>query len=299
MNEEIGIERMGMFGLGSYDLRTQFDECISKLADEGDGLSLGFPEMEEVLDSRGFQGGQLVTIIAKPKVGKTFFVCNSIRHLMIKGKRVLFISIEMNSSAIIRRLLRLELMCGYDRIKQYAVLEPEKLADIGNRWWQKLVLLDMKDIDLAMITNIVKTFNPDVVFVDYLQLVGEKSAVSEMEKVSKVAKGLADIAQTQDKIVVALSQTAKDDRPGWEMPSSSSGKWSSDIHIASDILIGMCRPDTNPDCAFGDKKKIIMQILESRYGGSSLAIPYYYDSLTTELIHYDRAIAQGIVDGKD
>jgi replicative DNA helicase len=294
MNEHIDHDETMRFNLSeSYSLMAQFDDCIMKLADEGEGLSLGFPEIEQVLDSRGYQGGQFIVILAKPKVGKTFLVCNSIGHLMREGKKVLFISIEMNSSTIIPRLLRLEFQCGYDELKQKAIFEPEMIAEVGNRWKNKLFLMDMKEVNLGLINNFVKSFSPDVIFIDYLQLVVDKTSQNEIEKVSKVAKGLADLAQIHDKIVIALSQTAKEDSPGWKMPSSSSGKWSSDIHIAADVLIGMCRPDTDPDCSHGDKGKVILQILESRYGGSSIATPYKYDPLTTKLMHYDKWFAEG------
>jgi replicative DNA helicase len=270
-----------------FDLREQFDQTIRRLTEERDGMSIGFPDLEKYMDSGGFQGGQLITVIAKPKVGKTFLVSNAIHNLLGQNKKSLFISVEMNAYTIIKRMLRLELDCGYDGMKQAVLHEEERVRSIARAWAPYLMLVDMKDVDITQIERYVDDFGPDAVFVDYIQIVNAGQTQSEMDRVSKVAKGLADLAQVKNQKIFALSQTAKDDVPGWQMPSAASGKWSSDIHIASDVLVGMCRLDTNPSCADCDKGKVEIQILESRYGGSSPVVTYHYDENSTRLMQID------------
>jgi replicative DNA helicase len=261
-----------------YDTMTSVDE----LTEQGDGLSIGFPDMEKYLDSGGFQPGQTITLISKPKVGKTFFVGNAIYHLMKQSVPTMFVSIEMNARAIIKRMLRLEMGVGYDDLRQIVSTDAGLtfIEGVVDRWFNSLSLIDMRAIDPDTIEEFVHKLRPKVMFIDFLQIVNQRGD-SEMEKVSTIMKRLTDITQRYGVITFVLSQTAKDEIPGWKMPLSSSGKWSSDIHILSDILIGMCRKDINPDVAACERYIVELQILESRYGGSSPAIVYHYDPLTT------------------
>jgi predicted ATP-dependent serine protease len=271
-----------------YSLLVQAENFIKRMSQEKTGLSIGFPHLEKWMDSGGFQPGQLISIISKPKVGKTFFVTNAIHHLIEHQKKTLFISVEMNSYSILKRMHRLAWGCGYDEMKETVLADPEKVRMLAYKWRPFLKMIDMKEINLEMIGKYIDTHEPEAVFVDYIQIVNANEPLqSEMEKVSRVAKGLADLCQVKNTDIFALSQTAKDDIPGWQMPSAASGKWSSDIHIASDVLIGMARLDTNPSVAECDKNKLEIQILESRYGGSSPVVTYHYDMDTTRITHID------------
>lgn len=273
-----------MPNIGDFDFKKQLRDATLSFSCEGDGLSFGLPDIEQYMDGKGFHPGTMVTLIAKPKVGKTFLVLNIIDHLVNSRKKVLFISIEMNSRSIIKRLFRMVLGLGYMEAKDFVSDENnDQMIDATfAEYMERCRIVDMKDISISDIRQLISQFEPSVVFIDYLHIVNE-NGISETDKVSRIAKGLADLAQTTNTIVFALAQTGKDEKKGWEMPDSSSGKWSSDIHIASDILMGMCRLDLDPSVTPADRNKVELQVLESRHGSSSPPVVYLYDEKTTRI----------------
>lgn len=65
----------------------------------------GFSALDQYLDGGLVYKNKLITICARPSVGKTSFAVSLIRNMLARDKRILFFSLEMSCKDIIDRLV--------------------------------------------------------------------------------------------------------------------------------------------------------------------------------------------------
>ena len=96
--------------LGKYSIANEADDFLRSflnIMDTGADsfcVSTGFQSLDQYL-KEGFQSGRLITIGARPSIGKTSFAISLINNMLKRDKKVLFFSLEMSSKDIIRRLV--------------------------------------------------------------------------------------------------------------------------------------------------------------------------------------------------
>jgi len=83
-----------------------------------DGKVTGIPSGIHRLDSvtGGFQPGDLVVLAARPAIGKSAFALNVAHHAAVKGKPVLFASLEMSSTQLWTRIITIAGNVRIDRL---------------------------------------------------------------------------------------------------------------------------------------------------------------------------------------
>lgn len=69
------------------------------------GITTGWPQLDREID--GYQNGDLITWVARPGMGKTYYLLHSALAAFNAGHRVLFISMEMSLEQLGRRMLGL------------------------------------------------------------------------------------------------------------------------------------------------------------------------------------------------
>ena len=93
--------------LGSKDCAealTANMEARFNLQGRRSGLVTGFDDLDEYLD--GLQPGEVTILAARPSVGKTAIACNLVNRICLEDKiPTLFLSLEMSTAAICRRML--------------------------------------------------------------------------------------------------------------------------------------------------------------------------------------------------
>lgn len=295
-------ESLGFFD--KYGFIIQFDHAKTVFSSQTRDLSLGFPELEVFFDNYGFPPGTLTFIFAKSKVGKTYLVCNSIYFLVLSGRRVLFISLEMSSMSIIFRLCRLVMGLGVQDLKNYCLKKTgldevfQKFVDI--RFPENLVIFDPPTAFLNNIEAAIEKFNPDVVFLDHLHRVSIKGTNDLFTQTTAIAYGLSDLAKKTGKIFVSLVQVSRGSEgnkadDGSVMPSLSAGKGSGALEEVADVIVGMCRPEIDPKLALKRQHQVELRIIGNRYGRSSPNLVYFYDPDSGMLIHEDAVERQHLL----
>lgn len=129
----------------------------------------------------GFNSGELVIISAKPKIGKTTLALDLLYDFNWQGFKTLFISCEMNTSELLRRLNKID--SGMD--KSYLNKE-------------LIFVEDENGIDLEMIENDIKNSRPDLIFIDYIQLLKGKLKIN--------SKKLKELARKYNLPIICLAQ---------------------------------------------------------------------------------------------
>lgn len=190
----------------------------------------------------GFFNGSFVVIGARPSVGKTSLAISLAGNMLKKGKRVGFISIEMKKKQIFQRYISQEL-----RIPLKKLIVPQDSAKIKEQLqaYSSNFALPFYVDDMPMKLNnmrirlkkMQKEHNLDIIFIDYLQLIGGEEK-KRYELVTSISQELKVIAKELNIPIVALSQLSRGmEQNEDKIPNLSHLKESGSIEQDADMVI--------------------------------------------------------------
>ena len=216
-------------------------------------LQTGFRDLDTILS--GVENSSLITIGARPAMGKTSFATNIMLNLLEQNKKCLFFSLEMSEEQAIKRLLGqigevdsmlLRNLDGILRRKQSV----EKIAEALNKI-SKYDLTIIDDVHNAdEIKEQIEQIKPEFVFIDYLQLIDVPSKKPRSESFEKVMRDLKKIAKDNNCIIFMTSQLSRALESRCDKrPLLSDLRESGAIENISDVVMFIYREDyyTNPD----------------------------------------------------
>lgn len=177
------------------------------------GLDTGFSELNHKI--KGFKGGDLIIIAARPGMGKTSMGLNFIEKTLREGKGVVFFSLEMPAVQIMQRLLSAKTSIPLQRILSADLNDDEwgRLGDACEEYNKKK--LYVYDSGYASITDIrailrrQKQLDESIALcvIDYIGLMTSQSSFSERHlQVSEISRGLKLLARELQIPIIALSQ---------------------------------------------------------------------------------------------
>lgn len=229
------------------------DEAMTEIVKASEGKQkitrTGYVVVDRLI--RGFEAPDLTIIGAYPGHGKTAFLASVTKNIYdnTPSKRVLFLTLEMSRVQIYRRLVSMETGISYD-----AQMEG-KLSDDDwaryNRVFDEMkfrtnvAINDISSITPSAIASEIRRFNPEIVFLDYLQLASsDKRADRRNEEVASVARSLKNLAKQFDIPIVAAAQinrdAAKNDN---KRPTLQNLAESTELEKSADNVIFLHRPD--------------------------------------------------------
>ena len=106
-------------------------------------------------------------------MGKTSFILNLARNAAKTGKRIAFFSLEMSRDQLAQRLLSLDSSVGISRLRKGGLTPDEwdRIATATGELYNAKIFVDESSaITVQQIKAKVRRNKPDVVFIDYLQL---------------------------------------------------------------------------------------------------------------------------------
>lgn len=206
------------------------------------GVPTGFGFLDKL--TGGLQPSDLVIVAAETSQGKTSLALN-IAHTAARLKHpVAFISLEMSSKQLIGRIVSSEVNRSKKEVEtDYALAEqgvselkelPFYVADVTNNSTQHIAGL----IRAAHLRYGIK-----VAFIDYLQLMGDKSKQSREQEIGQTARTLKNVAKELNINVVALSQLRRPSHGGNHFPSLSRLRDSGQVEEAADVVLFVYRPE--------------------------------------------------------
>lgn len=215
------------------------------------GIPTGFVMLDRLLG--GFQRGDLVTLAARPAMGKSAlsfaFAYNAAR---LVGARVAIFSMEMSQSQAAERWLSMLSAIDNTRLRlgQFQEEEWGSLLYAANELSQKSLYVD--DSPGLTITDVRTRARRlwaqdglDLIIVDYMQLMKsvERGENNHME-VSAISKGLKALARELNVPVVALSQLNRGvESRSDKRPMLSDLRASGAIEEDSDVVMFIYRED--------------------------------------------------------
>ena len=231
-------------------------------------INIGFQNMDA--DLGGLEGGDMIVIGARPAVGKTAFALQIASQMAADGQNVMLFNLEMTEKQIYERMLSYEGGIPLQRIRtaEGFMNEEERIrfdnANIamGER---KNLLVCTGGKTVAEIRRNVKAKKPDVVIIDYLQLLKPESnyrgnRYAEVGQVSRSIKGLA-IEQKIPIIVLTQLNRSSEGRDDKE-PTMADIRESGDIEQDASIIILLWNKDVD------DRSKKGCKIDKNRQGNT-------------------------------
>lgn len=207
-----GVIEATVSGAGEPSLT---DQIVGFLAALEHGKRAGQPTGYAGLDRliTGFGPGQLLTLAARPSMGKSSLAADFARHA-VKHGGVLYASLEMKHGELLERIISAESRVPASRIRNRRLSDDERgaVVDAATRvaGWP-LCIADapvQRVSDIAARARLLKRKqNLGLVIIDYLQLVEPDDRRANREvQVSTITRQVKQMAMGLDLPVIALAQ---------------------------------------------------------------------------------------------
>ena len=178
-----------------------------------------FETLNEALDG-GLAHKEMAMVVAPPGVGKSLFLANQAARSVLDGHNVLYVSLEMAEDRVAQRLDSI-----FTRIQQCElsnrVEDIEERLNIISKQWEdrgKLVVKEFPTKRLSItglraFLNQLKNyedFTPDVIIVDYLELMKTDRDMAEYQGQERLAQELRGVASEYGCLVWTATQTNRE-----------------------------------------------------------------------------------------
>jgi replicative DNA helicase len=186
-------------------------------------IPTGFPSIDTFVN---MHKGNLVTIGARTRHGKSSFMINVAAHAMRRGERVDYCTKEMTDREILPRFI--ECITGKRFVEGRETIDTEILSRLNIH-----AVSSIQDV-----ATICAQSNADLIFVDYIQILssGRKSE-NRVTEIEFITSQLKNIAMTTQKCLVCASQISRTLDTASRDPVLSDLRGSGSIEQDSNIVI--------------------------------------------------------------
>lgn len=229
----------------TYD---KMDKAQRREGQPNDRIMTGIKPLDKM--TGGLSGSKLMIIGARPSVGKSIFAMTICMNAAKQGKRVLYVSLEMEADEIMEREFAAVSLVPLTEITsdEISVEGWTKVAEI-------LPSLSAKPIFYCTEIHFVEEVRKaafslyedgglDLICVDYIQLLKTtQKRNSRQEEVADISRGLKWLAQELKIPVIALSQLNRSSQKEKRPPTMAEARESGAIEQDANIFLLLHDPD--------------------------------------------------------
>ena len=215
------------------------------------GMATGFQVMD--LATAGLQGGQLITIIAPPKTGKSVLAMQMAVNVHNDGWVPAFQSFEMSNTEQKHRHDAMRAHISHNRLVR-GCLKPAEETQLQN------MLTDMETMHSFYLTESISAYSvsqlslkmeklrPNILFVDGVYLMTDEISGERGTPIAlrNITQSLKRVAQKFDLPVVQTTQVLNSKVRGGQITADSIA-FSSSFHQDSDVIFALQRQDEEDD----------------------------------------------------
>lgn len=169
-----------------------------------------WPEFNQRFLGGGYRKGKLYIVGAPPGVGKSAWGLNSTLKALEDKRRAQIVSLEMPREEVASRLIAAGGYASYAEIFRKSLGEETHLRAeewIDNAQAYQLDVNDSATLTVEEIGAGIRRYKPDIVFVDYLQLVQPTDhRVQREQQVAHISSSLKRLAKDCKTAIIAASQ---------------------------------------------------------------------------------------------
>lgn len=221
--------------------------------ESSDGL-LGIPTGFDTIDraTAGLQAGQLVTIVASPKTGKSQLALKMASHIHSQDMKPLFQSFEMSNLEQQERFDALRAQVSHNRLRRGLLTDSEErryrsmLESLGST---PFLLADSAvGTTVSALAAKVGQHTPDVLFVDgvYLMIDETTGESNTPQALTNITRSFKRLAQRLKIPIVLTTQTLLHKMKKNQISENSIG-YSSSFLQDSDVILGLERIEDEDD----------------------------------------------------
>ena len=264
------VNEQGVLGTHEIDLTKNTEERYKDYQalqnEEFLGIPTGFAKIDEA--TAGLQGGQLITVIAPPKTGKSQIALKIAINVHQQGYIPMFQSFEMNNHEQQQRHDSMRAHISHSRLRRGKLLPAEegRYVDVLNEMEKEhsFHLVDaVNGITVSALAAKIEQTKPDIVFVDgvYLMLDEVTGEMNTTQAITNITRALKRLAQKIDKPVIITTQTLLWKMRAGKVTADSIG-YSSSFFQDSDVILGLEPVEEDEDIR-------LLKIVASRNSGPS------------------------------
>jgi len=273
------------------------DEYLLRLAQPHHRIQLGYAALDDVL--RGLTPGEVLTLLARPGVGKTAFALNLMSRMSAEGQLpTLFFSLEQQAVEVFERLASMFL--GWpgreieDRTRDEDPLVLSQLREVVQRWHHCVIV--EKPCTLEQLDALIEAARAAplwseplrLVVIDYLGMVGlGRPGPSLYEQTSRIARALKNLAKRHRVALVVACQVDREGGTGGEPISLKMARDSGVIEEAADYLLGLWRPALNDKLPreerLAKKNQLVVRVLKNRSGPAPKTVTLHFDATSLRI----------------
>lgn len=200
------------------------------------GVTLGYSYLDEI--TNGAEGGDVITIVARPGMGKSYTLSHMARASWLSGASVLFVSMEMTAKQITRRIVGMEAGINPDFLRRGQISTArlpavyDTVRALGNGPPFHL-LQGSFEKSVGAVDAAIQELAPDIVYIDASYLMAPSSNKGQKkpnELIADVGKEVKETAMARNKPIVQSVQFNREQRKTKGSPDL--------IHIGGSDAIG-------------------------------------------------------------
>ena len=219
------------------------------------GVQFGIPGIDDFLPS-GVVPGMLGLILGYPGRGKSFLSALLAVNAWDRDKKALYVSLEMNEAEVRARAYTIAGAGEWSlrKLQRGDVEVPHFKAWAEDRFDGKSIFPIISNdsysrFSPSALRGKIEEYNPDIVFIDYLQLMAPDNGndANETVKLKNLSTELKLLAMsTQVPIIGVVSATPADATDMNSIPELGQVAWSKQLAYDCDFMLAVGRQDNSP-----------------------------------------------------
>jgi replicative DNA helicase len=232
------------------DAMSYFEKLRQSAEDGCVGIKTNIAAFDACLPM-GISKGQLGVLLAYPAIGKSWLALYFAAQAWKVGRTPMIISLEMTEHEVRNRVFTI---LGDGKFSHRA-MSAGRLDQNEFRNWAETELKGKPPFKIIsneigsettpnLIQSKIEQYKPDIVFIDYLQLMSDNNGTSSNEtvKIKNLSRELKMLAITQQIPVIAIASATPDDASDLEsVPQLGQVAWSKQIAYDADFVLALGR----------------------------------------------------------
>lgn len=273
------VNEQGIKGTTHVDLTTNPEQRLLNYQNILNSVLLGIPTGFSQIDksTAGLQGGQLITLIAPPKTGKSQIALKVAVNTHAKGYTPMFQSFEMNNNEQSLRHDAMRANISTARLRQ-GQLNPDEMVRYQDlltamKSEHPFHLVDaVNGLTVDALLAKAEQLKPDILFVDgvYLMIDQVTGESNSPQALTNITRALKRMAQRLNIPIIITTQTLLWKMRGGKVTADSIG-YSSSFFQDSDVILGLEPIDGN------DQARLLKIVQSRNCGPEETSITWLWD----------------------
>lgn len=213
------------------------------------GIKTGLAGFDNYMPA-GIMPGQFGILLAYPAIGKSWLALYLAVQAWRNGKKPLFVSLEMTESEVRNRAYTIMAEGRFSHRKMSAGdLDIEEFKRWGSGYFKdkpsfQIVSNDgLGEVTPAVLRGKIDQYAPDIVFVDYIQLMQSNTSTdNEVVKIKNISRELKILAISEQVPVIAIASATPDDATNMNsVPQLGQVAWSKQLSYDADWVLALGR----------------------------------------------------------